>query len=94
VVLILELGEKKARKYVPLNMSNKDINGQIKDIIHETFKLLSQNLHKFLDTPPHARKKRFYNYDVLDSYVSNKIGYAAVRERKQRFNEGKRFYKV
>lgn len=99
--LILKVGEKKARKYFPLNMSKKDINGQVKDIngqvkdkLQEIFSLKSQNLLKFLDTPLHVRKKTSYNRDFLDSYVSNKTVYVPEKVRKQLYKEGKRFDKV
>ena len=96
--LILKLGEKKARKYYPLNMSKnmskKENNGQIGNKTHEIFSLKSQNLLNFLDTPLHAREKISYNRDFIDRYAPNKTAYVPEKLRKQLFKQGKRFDKV
>jgi Fic family protein len=92
--LILKMGEKKARKYYPSNMSKKGNNGHLTDTPHEIFSPKSQKTLKFLDTPLHARDKMSYNRDFLDSYVPNKTAYVPKSLRKQLFKEGKRFDKA
>ena len=92
--LILKVGEKKARKYYPVNVSKKDNNRHLTDNAHEIFSSESQNILKFLDTPPHGRPKMSYNRDFLDSYVPNKTAYVPEKVRKQLYKEGKRFDKA
>lgn len=92
--LILKMGEKKARKYYPSNMSKKGDNGHLTDTPHEIFSPKSQKTLKFLDTPLHVRDKMSYNRDFLDSYVPNKTAYVPKSLRKQLFKEGKRFDKA
>jgi len=92
--LILKMGEKKARKYYPSNMSKKQHNGHLTDTPHEIFSPKSQKTLKFLDTPLHAREKMSYNRDFLDSYAPNKTAYVPKSLRKQLFEEGKRFDKA
>lgn len=92
--LILKMGEKKARKYYPSNMSKKGNNGHLTDTPHEIFSPKSQKTLKFLDTPLHVRDKMSYNSDFLDSYVPNKTAYVPKSLRKQLFKEGKRFDKA
>lgn len=92
--LILKKGEKKARKYYPAKVSEKENNGHLTDNIHLIFSPKSQDTFKFLDTPPHGRKKMSYNRDFLDSYVPNKTAYVPEKVRKQLFKEGKRFDKA
>lgn len=92
--LILKMGEKKARKYYPSNMSKKGNNGHLTDTPHEIFSPKSQKTLKFLDTPLHAREKMSYNRDFLDSYVPNQTAYVPKNLRKQLFKEGKRFDKA
>ena len=91
---ILKLGEKKARKYYPVNVSKKDNNRHLTDNAHEIFSSESQNILKFLDTPPHGRPKMSYNRDYLDSYVPNITAYVPEKVRKQLYKEGKRFDKA
>jgi Fic family protein len=92
--LIRKMGDKKARKYFPVNVSKKEDNGQIKDKSHGIFSSKSQEFLKFLDTPLHAREKMSYNRDFLDSYAPNKTMYVPEKVRRQLFKEGKRFDKV
>ena len=92
--LILKKGEKKARKYYPSKMSIKENNGHITDNTHQIFSPESQKILKFLDDPPHARRKVSYNYEFLDSYTPNKTAYVPKNVRKQLFEEGKRFDKA
>jgi len=92
--LILKVGEKKARKYYPVNVSKKENIGHLTDGTHEIFSPESQNILKFLDTPPHGRPKMSYNRDFLDSYAPNKTAYVPEKVRKQLYKEGKRFDKA
>ena len=92
--LILKVGEKKARKYYPANASKKDNSGHLTNNAHEIFSPESQNILKFLDTPPHGRPKMSYNRDFLDSYDPNKTAYVPEKVRKQLYKEGKRFDKA
>ena len=92
--LIVKMGEKKARKYYPFNVSNKKNNGHLTDNTNQIFSPESQKTLKFLDTLPHARPKKSYNRDFLDSYVPNKTAYVPEMVRKQLFREGKRFDKA
>ncbi|MEJ2741140.1 MAG: Fic family protein [Gammaproteobacteria bacterium] len=91
--LILKVGEKKARKYYPVNVSKKENIGHLSDSTHEIFSPESQNILKFLDTPPHGRPKMSYNRVFLDSYDPNKTAYVPEKVRKQLYKEGKRFDK-
>ncbi|NHN37310.1 hypothetical protein G8764_08410 [Pseudomaricurvus alcaniphilus] len=92
--LILKVGEKKARKYYPAKVSKKEFIGHLTDNTHEIFSSESQNILKFLDTPPHARKKMSYNRGFLDSYAPNETAYVSEKVRKQLYQEGKRFDKA
>ena len=92
--LILKVGEKKARKYYPVNVSKKEFIGHLTDNAHEIFSPESQNILKFLDTPPHGRPKMSYKRDFLDSYVPNKAAYVPEKVREQLYKEGKRFDKA
>lgn len=85
--LILKRGEKKATKYYPGKLSQKENKRQIRDKKHEIFSLKSQSVLEFLDTPLHAREKVSYNRDFLNSYVPKSM-------QKQLFKEGKRFDKA
>jgi len=89
--LILKVGEKKARKYYPANVSKKEFIGHLTDNAHEIFSQESQSILKYLDTPPHGRPKMSYNRDFLDSYVSNKTAYVPDKVRKQLHKAGRRF---
>jgi Fic family protein len=91
--LILKVGEKKARKYLPLSMSETENIGHLTNSAHEIFSPESQNNLKFLDTPPHGRPKMSYNRYFLDSYEPNKTAYIPERVRKRLYKEGKRFDK-
>ena len=92
---IRKVGEKKARKYYPINLSQKkDNNGHLTDNTHEIFSSESQNTLKFLDTPTHGRPKMSYNRDFLDSYAPNKTAYVPEKMRKKLYKEGKRFDKA
>ena len=91
--LILKVGEKKARKYLPLSMSETENIGHLTNSAHEIFSPESQNILKFLDTPPHARPKMSYNRYFLDTYEPNTTAYIPERVRKQLYREGKRFDK-
>ncbi len=91
--LILKVGEKKARKYLPLGMSETENIGHLTDSAHEIFSPESQNILKFLDTPPHGRPKMSYNRNFLDTYEPNTTAYIPERVRKQLYKEGKRFDK-
>lgn len=91
--LILKVGEKKARKYLPLGMSETENIGHLTDSAHEIFSPESQNILKFLDTPPHGRPKMSYNRYFLDTYEPNTTAYIPERVRKQLYKEGKRFDK-
>lgn len=92
--LILKKGEKKATKYYPAKVSQKENKGHTGIKAHEIFSLKSQNVLKFLDTHLYAREKMSYNRDFLDSYVPNKTAYVPKSLRKQLFKEGKRFDKT
>lgn len=92
--LILKVGEKKARKYYPVNVAKKEFIGHLTDNMHEIFSPESQNTLKFLDTPPHSRPKMPYNRDFLDSYEPNKTTYVPETVRKQLYKAGKRFDKA
>ncbi|CBL45503.1 Conserved hypothetical protein [gamma proteobacterium HdN1] len=92
--LILKVGEKKARKYYPSKLSQKEIKGHLTDTPHEIFSPKSQKALKFLDAPLHAREKMSYNRDFLESYVPNKTAYVPETVRKQLYKEGKRFDKA
>ena len=91
--LILKVGEKKARKYLPLGMSETENIGHLTDSAHEIFSPESQNILKFLDTPPHGRPKMSYNRYFLDTYEPNTTAYIPERVRKQLYKKGKRFDK-
>lgn len=92
--LILKVGEKKARKYYPVNASKKEFIGHLTDNVHEIFSPESQNNLKFLDTPPHSRPKMSYNRDFLDSYEPNKTTYVPEKVKKELYKKGKRFDKA
>ena len=92
--IIQKVGEKKARKYYPIKASKKDNNGYLTDKAHEVFSPESQNILKFLDTPPHGRPKMSYNRGFLDSYDPNKTAYVPEKVRKQLYKAGKRFDKA
>lgn len=92
--LIVKKGERKATKYYPSKVSQKEIKGHLTDTPHEIYSPKSQNVLKFLDTPLHAREKMSYNRDFLDSYVPNKTAYVPKSLRTQLFKEGKRFDKA
>jgi len=92
--LILKEGEKKARKYYPLDVSKKEVAGYLTDSMHEIFSPESQDILRFLDTPPHSRPRMSYNRDFLDSYEPNKTAYVREKVRKQLHKKGKRFDKV
>jgi Fic family protein len=92
--LIVKKGERKATKYYPYNVSQKQIKGHLTDTSHEIFSAKSQKTLRFLDAPLHARKKMSYNRELLDSYAPNKTAYVPKSLRKQLFNEGKRFDKA
>ncbi len=92
--LILRSGEKKARKYYPANTSKKEDFGRFMDGSHQIFSQKSQNILKFLDTPPHRRPLMSYRRDFLDSYVPNKTAYIPEGVRNQLREAGKRFDKA
>jgi len=92
--VILKKGDRKATKYYPAKVFQKENKGQIRDKAHEIFNQKSQNVLKFLDTPLHAREKMSYNRDFLDSYAPNKTAYVPKNVRKKLFEEGKRFDKA
>lgn len=92
--LLLKKGDRKATKYYPAKVFQKENKGQIRDKAHEIFNQKSQNVLKFLDTPLHAREKMSYNRDFLDSYAPNKTAYVPKNVRKKLFEEGKRFDKA
>jgi len=92
--VILKKGDRKATKYYPAKVFQKENKGQIRDKAHEIFNQKSQNVLKFLDTPLHAREKMSYNRDFLDSYAPNKTAYVPKNVRKKLFEEGKRFDKT
>ncbi len=92
--LILKRGEKKATKYYPGKLSQKENKRQIRDKKHEIFSQKSQSVLEFLDTPLHAREKVSYNRDFLNSYVPNKTTYVPKSMQKQLLKEGKRFDKA
>lgn len=91
---ILKKGEKKATKYYPAEVSQKENNGHTGTTAHEIFSAKSQNILKFLDAPLYTREKMPYNRDFLDSYVPNKTAYVPKILRTQLFKEGKRFDKA
>jgi len=92
--VILKKGDRKATKYYPAKVFQKENKGQIRDKAHDIFNQKSQNVLKFLDTPLHAREKMSYNRDFLDSYAPNKTAYVPKNVRKKLFEEGKRFDKA
>lgn len=100
--LILKKGIKKTTKYYPIEKPQQEFKGQIRDRLrdnlkekaHEIFSQKSQNALKFLNIPQHARERKSYNRDFLDIYVPNKTIYVPKNQRKQLFEEGKRFDKT
>lgn len=89
--LILKTGEKRARKYHPRDLSKTPDIGQLMDSDSTVFSPKSQKALRFLDNPPHIRKKVSYNRAFLDGYVPNQTSYVAPRLRQQLLDAGKRF---
>ena len=90
-------GVRRATKYhtidTGLGTLIETISPKIKDKTdraHEIFSTESQNVLKFLEIPPHARKRVSYNRSFLENYTPNKTAYVPAGLRAQLAQGGRR----
>ena len=84
-------GIKKSTRYWPLNSPSQEDKGQKEPQSGEIFSKISNNVLKFLDSPPQFREPVSYKRKFIESYVPNETYYVPKDLRESLKLKGGRF---